>query len=461
MAIVVFTLLGEWGWRNKAIANFYLAPTRAWELLVGSVAAFIVRRDGINKNNLLSIFGLIAIAFSMFAYDYNTPFPSFYTLVPVIGAALIILHADEDTLVSQLLSTKVLVGLGLLSYSAYLWHQPFFAFARVGLSTNPSKSLKLLPSIVTIVLSYLSWKYIEIPFRDKNRIQRHAIFAISVTGMSFFISIGLSGIRTDGFDGRYPQSDLQFLGQINDGNPVYVTQRFQSLRDKRWDVNKTKVFLVGDSYAEDLTNAICEVGLNETFSVRTWGMSAACGNLLIPIEEKTQYMKSKDLPRCISRDYYQEVRFRELLSEADEVWFASSWKPWQAELLGQSLSNVRESTDAVISVFGRKEFPSFNPRKYLGLTQEQRANFAEPADEEKINLNDKLKQVAVNYNFIDVQKLMCGGNVRKCKIFDKSGYLKTFDGGHLTREGARFYGQALQNRMTQSQNRSHNEIGIW
>ena len=78
-------LLSEWGWRNKATANFYLAPTRAWELFAGSIAAFIVQKQGVQKNNLLATLGLAAIVFSIFFYDETTPFPSVYALVPVLG----------------------------------------------------------------------------------------------------------------------------------------------------------------------------------------------------------------------------------------------------------------------------------------------------------------------------------------------------------------------------------------
>ena len=133
--IVVFAaislILSEWGWRNKANLNFYLAPTRVWELFAGSIAAFIIHKRGVQNNNVLSAFGLGAIIFSIFFYDKSTPFPSIYTLVPVIGVVLLILFADNKTYAAKLLSTKVFVGIGLISYSAYLWHQPLFAFARI------------------------------------------------------------------------------------------------------------------------------------------------------------------------------------------------------------------------------------------------------------------------------------------------------------------------------------------
>ena len=159
----VSLLLSEWGWRNKAAANFYLAPTRAWELFAGSISAFIVQKQGVKKNNLLALIGLAAIIFSIFVYDEITPFPSLYALVPVIGVVLIVLYADKETLVAKLLGTRVLVGIGLISYSAYLWHQPLFAFARIKLIEKPSMELMLILSITSIALAYGSWKYIEKP----------------------------------------------------------------------------------------------------------------------------------------------------------------------------------------------------------------------------------------------------------------------------------------------------------
>ncbi len=133
--IIVFAAislaLSEWAWRNEPSANFYLAPTRAWELLAGSIAAFVAHKSGVKANNALSLLGLAAILFAIFAYDKNTPFPSVYALVPVVGVVLLVLFSGKETLTAKLLSTKLFVGIGLISYSAYLWHQPIFAFIRV------------------------------------------------------------------------------------------------------------------------------------------------------------------------------------------------------------------------------------------------------------------------------------------------------------------------------------------
>ena len=196
-------LLSEWGWRNKATANFYLAPTRAWELFAGSIAAFIVQKNGVRKNNFLALLGLAAITFSIFAYDESTPFPSLYALVPVLGVVLLILYADKDTLTAKLLGTKALVGFGLISYSAYLWHQPLFAFARIKSAAEPSFLLMSTLAIGSLALAYFSWRYIETPFRSSNIVNSKRLIVLTLAGFVFFIGIGLNGNFNDNLFENY------------------------------------------------------------------------------------------------------------------------------------------------------------------------------------------------------------------------------------------------------------------
>jgi len=185
-------LLSEWGWRNKADANFYLAPTRAWELFAGSIAAFIVQKNGVQKNNFLALLGLAAIIFSIFAYDENTPFPSVYALVPVLGVVLLVLYADSETITAKLLGTKVFVGIGLISYSAYLWHQPLFALARIKSIHEPTKLLMASLALSSLLLAYFSWKFIETPFRSRNVVNRKILTISTSLGFAVFIGIGLN-----------------------------------------------------------------------------------------------------------------------------------------------------------------------------------------------------------------------------------------------------------------------------
>ena len=117
-----------------ASAAFYLLPFRAWELLIGVFCAYAINFNFFNKNlftrELAPLLGVLLIIISIISYDKTTPFPSFYALAPTLGTALIILSTNKATFIYKILSLPLFVGIGLISYSFYLWHQPIFAFSR-------------------------------------------------------------------------------------------------------------------------------------------------------------------------------------------------------------------------------------------------------------------------------------------------------------------------------------------
>lgn len=264
---IVSLIISEWGWRNQPNANFYLAPARAWELLVGSISAFIVQKRGVQKNNLLALLGLAAILFSIFAYNKNTPFPSAYSLVPVMGVMLIILFADRDTLTAKLLSTKIFVGLGLISYSAYLWHQPLFVFARFSNHNFQDNHLMLFLSFVSILLAFFSWKYIENPMRKKDFINRKRIFQLSAFGMIIFCIIGLIGIKSNGFENYIlDKNELSIYKSIkrsseeNCMKDIYSCIKDSGLKDKK------NILLLGDSNAYHFSKGLKELANQYDYS---------------------------------------------------------------------------------------------------------------------------------------------------------------------------------------------------
>lgn len=189
-------LASEWGWRNAQSANFYLAPMRAWELLVGSLCAFWLSTRSPLANNWLGLAGLGMIVFAILAYDSSTPFPSLYALVPVCGAALVIVCASAETWAGRLLGMRAFVGIGLISYSAYLWHQPLFAFARIRSEGEPGPLIMGGLVLLGLLLAYLSWRYVEKPFRKghSSPLQtRQGVFLASAAGIAVFASFGIIG----------------------------------------------------------------------------------------------------------------------------------------------------------------------------------------------------------------------------------------------------------------------------
>lgn len=197
--------------------NFYLIFSRAWELLFGSAIAFglaeKITTDKVTKN-AFSLLGFVALLVSIFTYDKYTPFPSVYALLPVVGTCLVIMFADKDNFVGKLLSLRFMVWVGLISYSLYLWHQPFLAFLRLKTIGEPSELAFIIAILLTFLMAYVSYKYVETPFRSKSRYNRKQIFQYSAASIVGFLLIGYVGILQNGFDHRFGEKLVQ-MGQYS------------------------------------------------------------------------------------------------------------------------------------------------------------------------------------------------------------------------------------------------------
>ena len=207
LALISF-VISVWGVNHQPSATFYLAPTRAWELLLGSLLAlglFPSIGDRIVRE-ALSVLGLGLIAWSVFAYSSKTPFPGLSALVPCVGAALV-MHtgASGPTVVAKLLSARAIVFTGLISYSLYLWHWPLIVFAKYYWIRDLTTAKSLAVIAVSVLASVLSWRFIEKPFRKKNGVfRRSALFAGAGTVMAGSIAFGFAAQLSNGWPQRLP-----------------------------------------------------------------------------------------------------------------------------------------------------------------------------------------------------------------------------------------------------------------
>lgn len=204
--IAASLLSAELGSRIHPTANFYLLHSRAWELLAGAAVAMFLGIGRVQalaetgSANIKSGVGAALIAWAVFGFDATMPWPSLYTVIPVTGTTLILLYATPSTLVGQVLATNPLVGIGLVSYSAYLWHQPLLAVVKYQSAGHPAAATLALVVLLTLVLAYATWRLLEVPIRKGQPRAARQTFALFLIGSIVLVALGIAGRKTDGFE---------------------------------------------------------------------------------------------------------------------------------------------------------------------------------------------------------------------------------------------------------------------
>jgi peptidoglycan/LPS O-acetylase OafA/YrhL len=244
--------LADWTSRNYPSASFYFLHTRIWELLAGSILAYLeikLGRHGHRSKNqklisILPFIGLTLIGYSILFFNDRMFHPSFYTLSPIIGVCLIIWFSNKNEIITKILSTKLFVGVGLISYSLYLWHYPIFSFIKItGLMTGTSTTAKLLLVPIVLICSLISFYFVEKPFRNKKNNIKDILILI-ITAFFILISFNFYVIYNDGIKNRFPEF---FNKKLRDTNVNFYQKD-----------DAQKVVLIGDSHAGALASTLNE-----------------------------------------------------------------------------------------------------------------------------------------------------------------------------------------------------------
>lgn len=258
--------LSVWATDHASVANFYWLPTRAWELLAGSLLA--VGALGKPRSRMQAeaegVIGLILLALPVFFYSARTPFPGITALPPVLGATLI-LHAGSgfsDTLTARLLSLRGPRFIGLISYSLYLWHWPLIVFSRYYL-IELDLTARLLVVLAAIAMGTLSWHYVERPFRGRGAIfTRRPLFAATAALLAVASGAGVVYAR-DGLPGRVPADIVKMANKKTYQGPgrscggAFRRQvDAQKLCVRGAPATPPDMLVTGDSHAEAVAAAV-------------------------------------------------------------------------------------------------------------------------------------------------------------------------------------------------------------
>ena len=435
-------------WFNQpSWASFYLPIGRIWEFALGAIVAHESQSQDQNarpaQDNALSIAGLMAIVLSFAFFDEDTPHPSIFSLLPVAGTFLILRHSKPNTITFQILSQPTFVGIGLISYSLYLWHQPLYTYYRWGFSYNATPFEHIPLIVLTLILSYFTWRYIERPFRNRKLFSRPTVFASSAAISLLLLLFGLYGIQSNGFANRFQEADADLLISP-EARGHYVRAAFSRHQypAKTFDnTSKRKALIIGDSYAMDFFNMAKETNILDDYQVRTIRIEAKC-QIYQGDEPHLTFVDQKDRALCAET---ADLRtYKTIIQNADVVFLSAFWKEWSIERLPTTIRNLNLREDQRLILLGIKNFgPRKSPTEYLGLSLSDKTALRGTVMEGVDRANKKMIEIIGEGKFVNIIKVVCGEN-DTCPQFTPDGHLLSYDGNHLTKNGAVFVGSLLK-----------------
>lgn len=442
----------QWSSSHNPAAAFYLLPARGWELLIGAFVAFYLSGDSKRQfsaqaNQFGSAAGLLLIIYAILALDKHTPFPSFYTLIPTLGAALIILFARAETIAGKLLGYRFLVGIGLISYSAYLWHWPLFVFARhQSIPQVPSQVLLGSLAMGALILGFISWKYIETPFRNRQTLNRKNIFVASALCMIVCITFGMMGHYTQGFANRIastnstPAIDFPTLCFYQPDNSETLVAGAQGLHC--WLGKSSamkKAILIGDSLAGNYEPFWDIVGKKTDLHI-----NAVTTNYCVPsrTEDWTGPEHFKAKQQCLINRRF----FADNLDRYELAIFAGNWMDYSSKNIMQgvldSIDYAAARSTLVVIMAAPKAY-DFNPidvynKSLLEKTEFDITKVPSERDAPEVAANLLLEQTAQQYSnvlYIDRDSLFNVDGIPSEITREKIPF--SFDGLHISTYGSR------------------------
>ena len=224
-------------------------------------------------------------------------------------------------------------------------------------------------------------------------------------------------------------------------NGEYVRSRFFEQVKKPFisSDKRKKMLIIGDSHAQDFYNAMLENNVNQRYQIRTRRVPAICG-LYLGSENISGLIEKKHVPICQKADTLTTVMPQ--IKQADVVIIAANWKLWSAQRLSTTVQNLKIKAPKKLFIVGRKSFGKLNLRSYLRLSDKELKQLRNPVYGVQRETNKTMQQTLVKGMLVDIQALICKSE-NDCPLFTPQVKLISFDGGHLTQQGASYVGKIL------------------
>lgn len=458
--------------------TFFLPQTRFWELMIGSVIAYfyafnawrpsffkylnlsvfnkIVFREVPEEkdrklilSSILSFIGLLLILYAVAAYNHTMPYPGKKAVIPVLGAALLIIAGPHAWVNKNLLSNKVAIWIGLISYPLYLWHWPLLSFARIIESETPSREIRIAAVVISFVLAALTYYIVEKRVRyGKSTWRKVTILMVLAVIVGY---VGYNAYIRDGLKFR----DAAKLAELNKFDYPYK--------------NKCDS-VTGESYGDDWCNTEPMAHLSPNSLLIGDSFSNAYSEMLKEFARKNKDFSPIQIGRgqCpmlidYGPDYCRKVTSSAIsfVKENENIKTIILGSNWPAYYNGKDfhwvkykeskesfLRSLEKTVEYYESIGKSVKFllappQGTNPRsciiRPLGLTDKNICNFTlNQAIVNDGNYRDQLLKFLSekNIKYFDPFPILCSNEY--CTVVDKNNKILWSDGGHMSKYGGEF-----------------------
>jgi peptidoglycan/LPS O-acetylase OafA/YrhL len=348
-----------WASHHAPSKNFYWLPPRAWEFMFGAIAFTLEKKLNLTKplNQVVSFLGLMLIFYGIFEINDQMPFPGIYALIPVMGTFLLITFAKPESIITNILSISPIRFIGKISYSLYLWHFPVLVFSnflhlRYATTINP-----IFLILTTLILSILSYLYIENPFRSQKYSNNKTVIALTGAFLILML-LGYSLKHFTSFYKKYNVQQIEFLEKISQKSqvPGFDECNIRSIEKPcsiNSNSNNSQAVLVGDSHAFTIFHS-----LGQELQKKNIGLTLQLkGNCPPLITDDKHYLSNK----CLARE--KEV-FQKILNDQDieTIIIFARWN-WYME--GTPFNNGKGGVGEKYNDFLKNDYSTLDERHAL------------------------------------------------------------------------------------------------
>ena len=417
--------------------SFFSLLTRIWELLFGSLTAYLIffnKIDFINKKliNFLSYIGVTIIFLSFIFFEKNTYHPSYLTLFPVIGTCLVLINLNSNNIVQKILSSKIFVFVGLISYSLYLYHYPILSFSRYySLVSGYNLYGKIALMFAIFIISYLSYFFIERPFRDKKKINTKKLLSVIILGIVLMLFVNLLT-----FYNKLQNKKFNIIKEFSLDNRFYKNEKTKYSINKKLKKNKVNILIIGNSHAVDSYIIFNELySYNDNLNFILLGTQISC------------LKKSSKNKLC--REKLKEEQF-ELIEMSDYLVFSTRWSEEDVNYLDSIVKKLNNEKNKIIIMSDSPTFHwsnIFTPLDKFVLRNNKKPSLKEIDQLEKVLFkqipnsvfknNKKLEKISKKNNLTYLNKFNYACNLyeKKCKILTSQNKKIYYDNSHYTLDG--------------------------